>query len=238
MKLSALTLSLCLWLILLAIVMCAHAQWEEIPDAGLTVDLGGTANTKASALTGQSIYAGERGWAGVQISQITAAGEVITQNLDARVQSGFDVLGEVSVQGFIAAERDMQSALTTATGAYFRKVVEFGRLDFILGIGSFVEREQLRSELGLDKTAPTVLPYWLWSVSTAYDFRDNVGIFAQVIATPEGRFRHWRGTATLGMDIIIASNLTLKFQSTSTFRNDKATFEVDTENSIIFSYNR
>ena len=224
------------FVVVLFFAMTAPAQWEEVPEAGTTIDFGGTANADAQAFTGQAIHAGKKYWAGVQANQINADGEVKTQDLAARLQGGFDFYG-VSLQGFIEAERDTQSEFTTATGAYFRGIVAVKKLDFIIGIGSFVEREQVRAELGLDETAPTTLPYWLWSIGTDYNIRDNVGLHAQVLATPEGRFRHWKGTAHFGVDIILGQNLTLKLQSTNNFSTHGEDLTIDTENSALVSIN-
>lgn len=214
----------------------AQGQWEEIPEAGTTLDFGGTANSKAQAFTGQALHAGTNYWAGLQANQITADGEVKTQDLAARLQGGFDFLG-VSLQGFIEVERDMQSEFTTATGAYFRKVVAVRGLDFIFGVGSFVAREQVRAELGLDTQAPTVLPYWLYSIGTDYNLRKNIGLHAQIIATPESRFRHYKGVAHFGVDILLQENLTLKLQSTNDFSTHGGHLTTDTENSVILSLN-
>lgn len=222
---------------LLLTVCIADAQWEEIPSQGTTLDLGGTANAKATAFTGQAIRAEKQYWAGAQFSQITADGAVLTQNLNTRLQGGYDFL-RVSLQGFVAAKRDMHSEFTTSLGGYFRKIQKVGQLDLVIGIGNFVEREQVRAELGLNTTDPTVLSYWLWSIGTKYDLRDTVGLHAQVIATPEARFKHWRGTATLGTDILLDTHLTLKLQSTTDFRTDSTDgTAVDTENSVLLSIN-
>lgn len=214
----------------------AQAQWEEIPEAGTTLDFGGTANSKAQAFTGQAIHAGRNYWIGTQGSQISADGDVKTQDIAARLQGGFDFF-RVSLQGFIEVERDMHAEFTTATGAYFRKVIAIRGLDFILGLGSFVAREQVRAELGLDTQAPTVLPYWLWSIGTDYNLRKNIGLHAQMIATPESRFKHWEGVAHFGVDILLQENLTLKLQSTNDFSTDGGHLTTDTENSVILSLN-
>ena len=211
------------------------AQWEEIPSRGTTVDFAGTFNNKANAFTGTAIHAGATYWAGVQGSQIAADGEIKSQDMAARAQGGVGFLG-VSAQFFIEATRGMETEIATATGGYIRKVVEFNKLAVILGVGSFIEREEYRADLGLDETAPSVLPYWLWSAGTEYDLTTTVGVHARVIATPEGRFRHWRGTLDFGADIVLSDRWTLKLQSTTEFRTD-GDASADTENSVIFSLN-
>ena len=135
----------------------------------------------------------------------------------------------------------MDTELATATGGYIRKVLEYNALDFIFGVGSFVEREQVRADLGLAETAPTVLPYYLWSVGAEVDLTDTIGSHARVIATPESRFRHWRGTVSVGMDIVLSDRWMLKLQSTVQFKTDagadRKTTEMETENSLMLSLN-
>lgn len=212
------------------------AQWEEIPSRGTTVDFAGTANDEAAAYTGRAIWAAKNLWAGVQYSQIRADNEIKSEDLAARLQGGIDFLG-VSLQGFVEVERDMSSELTTGTGLYFRKVLEIEKLDIVLGVGSLIEREDVRADIGYEESEVTVLPYYLWSVGAAYDVNETVGLQGRVIAQPEGRFRHWKGTAEFGTDIVLSDVWTLKLQSTNDFSTDGDETEVDTENSMILRLN-
>lgn len=230
-----------LWLIICVIAMLfattnTFAQWEEIPSQGTTVDFAGTANNKAAAYTGTAIWATKNLWAGVQYSQIRADDEIKSEDLAARLQGGVDFIG-ISLQGFVEVERDMSSELTTGTGFYFRKVLEIQKLDIVLGVGSLIEREDVRADIGYEDSEATVLPYYLWSVGAEYDVNNTVGLHARVIAQPEGRFRHYKGTAEFGTDIVLSDVLTLKLQSTNEFSTDGDETEVDTENSAILSLN-
>lgn len=230
-----------LWLIVCVIAMLftsqnIFAQWEEIPSAGVTVDFAGTANDKAAAYTGTALWATKNLWAGVQYSQIRADDEIKSEDLAARLQGGVNFMG-ISLQGFVEAERDMSSELITSTGFYFRKVLEIKKLDLVLGVGSLIEREDVRADIGYEDSEATVLPYYLWSVGAEYDVTDTVGLHGRIIAQPEGRFRHWKGTAEFGTDIVLSDVWTLKLQSTNDFNTDGDEVEVDTENSVILSLN-
>ena len=209
----------------------AKAQWEEAPEPGVTVNFGGSSNSKAQAFTGQALYAGSKGWVGLQGTQVSTDGEILSQDINGRAQLDIGYL-----QVFAEASRDTEAELTTATGGYFRYIATYKELDFIIGVGTFVEREALRKELGLDETAPTNLPYWLWSIGTDYQFQ-NIGLHGQVIATPESRFKHWKGTAHFGVDIDLPQGVTLTFQNVNDFSNADGVTTIETENSIIASIN-
>lgn len=218
---------------LLLFTTTLQAQWEEVPSKGLTVDFAGTFNQDANAFTGTGIYAGCSYWIGVNADQITANKEIVSQDLEARAQAGLDLHG-ISLQAFIEAERNQDSELTTGAGGYIRKVIEIDKLDLTLGVGSLVEREEIRAELNLDAADPTVLPYYLWSIGAEYDLTETVGIHARTIATPEYSFDNWKGTFELGTDIVLSDTWTLKIQSTNEFEKDKP---LDTQNSVILSLN-
>ena len=109
------------------IIGTSHSNWEEVPDKGATLDVGGLLNDKASSYTAQAMYAGEHAWVGLQANEIRADGEIISQTIDARVQGGkdFDLAG---IQFFVEANRSMDTDLSTSTGGYIRKIITAGKL--------------------------------------------------------------------------------------------------------------
>ena len=219
------------------------SQWEELPSEGTTVDFALTATDKAQSFTGTAIHAGSGYWIGVNGTQISADGEIFSQDLVSRLQGGLD-FGLVSLQGFIELTRDMESDLTTATGAYLRKVVEMDKLAIVLGGGSFVERDQfaeLEGEL-VDDTetgagGADILPYWLAIVGVEYDFTETVGLHGKVIGTPQANFESVGGIFDVGTDIVLSDQWTLKVQSTTEFVREDGETETSTENSVILSLN-
>ena len=227
-----------LWFITLIYVMLcipqlSYGQWEEQPEPGTTLDFGGLQNDKASSYTAQAIHAGKHGWVGLQASQIRADGEAKSQDMDARVQIGKDFLN-VSLQVFAEGHRSMDTDLTLSTGGYLRKTLQLGKLDITVGGGSLVEREDVRADLGLEATDATVLPYWLAIIAGKYNFNDTVNFNARVIANPEVQLNHWKGTMDFGVDIRVARNAVLKFQSTHQFSTVDGV-ETDTENTLLLS---
>ena len=232
---------LCFCILFLYTVCPAYSQWEEIPEHGTTIDFGGIFNTKSTALNGTAIHAEENVWLGISGSQITGDGEVISQDLDARVQAGFDwdilSIQALSIQAFVEGERDMDSELTISTGAYLRKVIEYDQLDVLFGFGSLVERDDIKEELGLEEDSPDVLPYYLAIFGVEYDFRDNVGIHGKLIGQPHFALSHVNGKIELGADIILDDNLVLKIQSSTEFGFDNGNTYTDTENSALLSIN-
>ncbi len=220
-----------------------YAQWEELPSEGTTVDFALTANEKAQSIYGTAIHAGDTYWMGVNGTQISADGDILSQDLAARLQGGLDFAG-VSLQGFIEVQRDLESDLTTATGAYLRKVVALEKLAIVLGGGSFVERDQFAELDTFDKEGTEasaggaeILPYWLFLIGGAYDFTETVGLYGKVIGTPQGNFSSLGGIFDVGTDIVLSDTWTLKIQSTTEFERTERDTETSTENSVILSVN-
>lgn len=216
----------------LILALQANAQWEEVPEHGTTLDLGGMADNKVQAFTGQALHAAEIGWIGLQATHVQADGETLSEDVNGRIQGDFgylQVFGEVS--------RDMSSELKTDVGAYIRYILETKHLDFTVGAGNFLAREEVKAELGFEETDPTTLSYWLGSVGTSYSLHENINLYGQVIATPEARFKHWRGTVHFGLDIVISDRVTMKIQNQNDFSTEGETTEVQTQNSLIVSLN-
>ena len=230
-----------LWLIMLInLMLCmpqfTHAQWEEVPKHGTTLDFGGLQNDKASSYTAQAIHAGKRGWVGLQANQIRADGEAKSNDIDARVQTGFGFAG-VSLQIFAESNRSMDTELATSTGGYLRKTLTYNKLDLVFGAGSLLEREEVRADYGLDATDPTVSPYWIGIVAAKYKINDAVGFSTRIIGNPEVAFAYWKGQAEFAIEVRVADNALLKFQSTNAFEQHETGYEVDTENSVLLSLN-
>jgi len=238
-----------LWLITLLIAaiclfpMLTLAQWEEIPSEGNTVDFALTANEKAQSLYGTAIHAGTNYWFGVNGTQISHEGEVLSQDLAARIQGGLNFAG-VSLQGFVEANRDMDSEIATSTGAYLRKVIEMEKLAIVLGGGSFVERDQFAEVAGFDEASTEtsaggaeILPYWLLILGGEYDYSETVGLHGKVIGKPQANFESFGGVFDIGTDIVLNDQWTLKIQSTTEFEVIDGETETSTENSVIFSLN-
>ena len=218
-------------------------QWEELPSEGTTVDFALTANEKAQSIYGTATHAGETYWMGVNGTQISAEGGILSQDLAARLQGGLH-FWDVSLQGFIELTRDMESDLTTATGAYLRKVVELEKLAIVLGGGSFVERDQFAELDTFDKEGTEasvggaeILPYWLFILGCEVDFTETVGLYGKVIGTPQGNFSSLGGIFDVGTDIVLSDTWTLKIQSTTEFERTGRETETSTENSVILSVN-
>lgn len=222
----------------------AFSQWEELPAKGTTLDFALTANEKAQSLYGTAIHAGASYWFGVNGTQISAEGEVFSQDLAARAQGGINFMG-ISLQGFVEIERDMDSDLTTATGAYLRKVVAFEKLKIVLGGGSFVEREQFAEVAGFDEASTEqsaggadILPYALVILGGEYDLTDTIGLYAKVIGKPQANdFENIGGVFDFGTDIVLNDQWTLKVQSTTEFDRRDGETDTSTENSVILSLN-
>ncbi len=177
---------ICLFLCMLNL---SYGNWEEVPAHGITLDLGGLLNDKASSYTTQAMYAGKHGWVGLQANEIRADGEIISQTIDARVQGG-----NAWLQLFVEGNRNMDTDLATSIGFYLRHTRQLDKVGLTFGAGTFAEREDIRADLGLEETDPTVLPYLLATVSGRYQLNDDVGFNARIIGTPEARFGHLKGT--------------------------------------------
>lgn len=213
-----------------------YAQWEEIPSAGTTIDFAGTFTEDANSFATTTIFAHKNFWIGGNATQIASSEEVISQDIAVRTQFGIDFLG-ISSQFFIESQRDMMSDNVLSSGFYLRKVHEVNKLDLVFGVGTFVERDQVRQDLGLDATDPTVFPYWLFSLGSEYDVSKTVGLHGRVIGTPKADFEHWKGTLDLGTDIVLKENLTLKIQSSTEFDNSTGELKTETENTALLSIN-
>lgn len=218
--------------------VCWSQSWEELPETGTTLDFSGIFNAKATALGGQAIHAEKVGWIGVQGSQIAGDGEVLSQDIAGRVQGGFDTFLGVNLQGFVEANRDMNTDLTLSTGAYLRYVLAFEKLKFVLGGGSLVAREDIRAEVGLDETAPEVLPYWLTIVGVEYDFSETIDVYGKVVGKPELNLSSFAGILDAGLDIVLSDDLTLKVAMQGEVAISQQGLSLsDTENSVILSLN-
>lgn len=237
-----------LWLVICVVVVLfasqnTFAQWEELPAEGNTVDFALTANEKAQSLYGTAIHAGTNYWFGVNGTQISHEGEVLSQDLNARLQGGLNFAG-VSLQGFVEANRDMDSEIATSTGAYLRKVIEMDKLAVVLGGGSFIERDQFAEVAGFDEAetetsagGAEILPYWLLILGGEYDYSETVGLHGKVIGKPQANFETFGGVFDIGTDIVLNDQWTLKIQSTTEFEVIDGETETSTENSVIFSLN-
>lgn len=225
--------------LLITMALPVFATWEEVPGKGTQVDFGGIFNKDATAFDGTAIHAEKNFWVGINGSQVRAEGEIVSDDLSARVQGGFEMLG-VSLQGFVEQSRDIKSVSTIASGAYLRKVVEADSLDLIFGFGSLVEREEIRDDLGLDETSPEVLPYWLAIIGAEYDFASNIGLYSKIVGQPEISLSAFAGEFLVGVDIAIDDSLTLKIQSVSdvSIKESDGFCIDDTRNSVLLSYKR
>ena len=232
------------WLILIFTILAAlfltiftaNAQWEEVPNTGTTLDFGGLFTDDASSYTAQAIHAGTSYWIGAQASQITADGETKAQDIAARAQKGFGFLG-ISAEFYVEANRNLDTALATSTGGYLRKVFVYDKLKFIFGAGSLLEREEVRADYGLEATDPTTLPYWIGIAAAQYQFTDKIGISTRFIGNPKLDFDKWKGNAEFALEVRVADNAILKFQSSNAFQQNPDGTEIDTENSVILSLN-
>ena len=221
-------------------VFTANAQWEEVPNEGTTLDFGGLfineADLQASSYTAQAIHAGTSYWIGAQASQITADGETKALDMAARAQKSFRFWG-VSAEFYVEANRNLDSDLATSTGGYLRKVFAYDKLKLVFGGGSLLERDEVRQDYGLEATDPTTLPYWIGIGALQYQFNDRIGFSTRFIGNPKIDFEKWKGQAEFAIEVRVADNALLKFQSTNAIEQQPDGTEIDTENSIILSLN-
>ena len=222
-------------LILLIATTC-FAQWEELPSKGTTVDFALTANEKAQSIYGTAIHAGKSYWVGINGTQISHEGKVLSQDLAARMQGGIGFMG-ISLQGFIEAQRDMDSEIAISTGAYLRKIIKIEKLAIVLGGGSYIERDQFSDELGQYDGDSEVLPYWLLILGGEYDVTETIGLHGKIIGKPQANFESLGGILDFGTDIVLNDRWTLKVQSTTEFEVSDGDTETSTENSVILSLN-
>ncbi|MCY3739917.1 MAG: hypothetical protein OXH00_02735 [Candidatus Poribacteria bacterium] len=237
-----------LWMIVFVVIalLFAHntfAQWEELPSRGTTVDFALTANEKAQSIYGTAIHAGINYWFGLNGTQISHDGEVLSQDLNARLQGGFGFAG-ASLQGFVEANRDMDSKIATSTGAYLRRVIEMKKLAIVFGGGSFIERDQFAELDTFDKEGTEtdaggseILPYYLLILGGEYDYSETIGLHGKVIGKPQANFASFGGVFDIGTDIVLNDQWTLKIQSTTEFEVTDGETETSTENSVILSLN-
>lgn len=237
------TLFMLILMLAMFVAIPGFTQWEELPSEGTTVDFALTANEKAQSIYGTAIHAEKTYWIGLNGTQISHEGEVLSQDLSARVQGGVDFAG-ISLQGFVEAQRDMDSEIATSTGAYLRKVIGMDKLAIVIGGGSFVERDQFAAldtfdEASTEKSAggAEILPYWLVILGGEYDFTDTIGLHSKVIGKPQANFESIGGIFDVGTDIILNDKWTLKIQSTTEFEVHDGETETTTENSVILSVN-
>ena len=185
------------------------AEWEELPEHGTEIGLGGTYDDGTTFFNGTAIHAGDGYWAGLQASKVKE------YDISARLQGGVDFLGLGELQGFI--EMDIEGELQDSKfsqppkpsiGFYYRRVEEVKDLKALFGIGTlaYLEDEDTADDKGWSPT-----PYLLAILGLEYNFSDNVDLYGRLVGRPGGDA--FIGDLTLGLQTILSDKITFKLQA-------------------------
>ena len=160
----------------------AWAQFDDIPQDKITVDLGlaGDRGSQSNSLTAVVPIPEVNGWVGIHGLKTTADSEVLSEAIKAHAQGGLR-FGSFGVELFVDAERDKLKGtdLTTAFGYFIRPgIYERNGWQVSGGAGNFIENIDARDELGLTDADGSAVR---WLAFASADYR---GVTTLVKATP------------------------------------------------------
>ena len=195
-----------LWLIICVVsVLFAsqniYAQFGDLAHDEKFVELGLVADNAQQQFDATSIIPLHHGWIGVNLSQAYESSELDQQVIVAHIQDGlrWEKLGNLGIEVFADGEWNSTKGTNThAVGGFIRPgILSIGDLAVSGGLGSFVENEAVRAELGLEETDPIVLNRYLGFVSARYTGIPNSTVTALLKTTPAYDFRDWQASVEL-----------------------------------------
>ena len=183
------------------------AQFDDIPHAEITIDLGlaGDRGSQSNSLTAVFPYASANGWFGIHALRTTAGDEVLSDVVKAHAQGGVR-FGTLGFELFADAERDKLKGtdLTTALGYFVRPgIYERNGWQISGGAGNFVENTDARDELGLTDADDTVIR---WLAFSSIDYR---GVSTLVKATPISDFSDFQLEISPSIKFELKQNISL-----------------------------
>lgn len=191
----------------------AVAQFGDLAHDEKFVELGLVADNAQQQFDATSIIPLHHGWLGVNLSQAYESSELDQQVIVAHIQDGFRIekLNGLGIEAFADAEWNSTKGTNThAVGGFIRPgILSIGDLAISGGLGSFVENEAIRAELGLEETDPIVLNRYLGFVSARYTGIPNSTITALVKTTPAYDFRDWQASLELTSILEITDGIAL-----------------------------
>ena len=146
------------------------AQFADLPHDSAFVDLGYTADSRDKQYDLTAIAPIYNGWLGGNISQSTQAGVLDAQTIVLHAQNGFR-WGDLGIEAFGDMEwNQVRGTNTKSVGGFIRPgiVTWWDHLIVSGGLGSMVENEAVRAELGLTATDPVTLPRALGFISAKW----------------------------------------------------------------------
>lgn len=155
----------------------SYAQFGDIPTDERYVDVGFTADTRDKNLDITSVVPFYNGYAGVIVSQGTQEGVLDSQTIVARVQNGFRYHG-LGFEGFVDSEWDQVKGTNThEVGGFIRPGIKtLAGVTLSGGLGTYVENQAVRADLGLTDKDPETLPRLLGFVSAKYNGIPNTSL--------------------------------------------------------------
>jgi len=189
------------------------AQFGDLAHDEKFVELGLVADNAQQQFDATSIIPLRHGWIGVNLSQAYEESELDQQVIVAHIQDGFrvDRLNGLGIEAFADAEWNSTKGTNThAVGGFIRPgILSIGDLAVSGGLGSFVENEAIRAELGLEETDPIVLNRYLGFISARYTGIPNSTVTALLKTTPAYDFRDWQASVELTSILEITDGIAL-----------------------------
>ena len=188
-------------------VIPVSAQLGDITQADqTTVDIGGMVDGDEISYTIASVVplADINGGVQVYVQQQQSDGEVISETFKSRLEGGFDIW-KLDIAGFVEFERSLKEGTTTGSIGPFVRFPEYvnGNLGVSSGFGSWLQNQQLQSEVGEAESlgAYSVRPFAYCSV----DYR-AVNLFLK-LSTDYQDFGDIEGEITPSAIFQIADNV-------------------------------
>ena len=196
-----LRLQLLTLIFLIALFLFPHlavAQFGDLAHDEKFVQLDIAGDNAQQQFDATSIIPLHNGWLGVILSQAYQESELDQQVIVAHIQDGFrwKRFANVGIEAFADGEWNSTKGTNThGVGGFIRPgIVLIGDLAISGGLGSFVENEAVRAELGLKETDPIVLSRYLGFVSARYTGIPNSTLTALLKTTPAYDFRDWQAS--------------------------------------------
>lgn len=226
---TKLRLELLTLIILVALFLFPHyfafAQFGDLAHDEKFVELGLVADNAQQQFDATSIIPLHNGWLGVNLSQAYQESELDQQVIVAHIQDGFrwKRFANVGIEAFADGEWNSTKGTNThGVGGFIRPgILKFLEDNLMIsgGLGSLVENEAVRAELGLKDTDPVVLSRYLGFVSARYTGIPNSTLTALLKTTPAYDFRDWQASLEI-TGILEITDGNLAFSQTVIFEKD------------------
>lgn len=209
-----------LWILIIAAFLAlmftsvpAMAQFGDLAHDEKFVELGLVADNAQQQFDATSIIPLHHGWIGVNLSQAYESSELDQQVIVAHIQDGlrWEKLGNLGIEVFADGEWNSTKGTNThAVGGFIRPgILSIGDLAVSGGLGSFVENEAIRAELGLEETDPIVLNRYLGFISARYTGIPNSTLTALLKTTPAYDFRDWQASLEISGILEVTDGIAL-----------------------------